>query len=104
MKSPPPVVSGGAKGVDSLGEWYANKNNIPIDRYIPDWKPNGIFDRGAGHKRNKIMAENAEALIAVWDGKSAGTKNMINNAVKLGLKYYVHKVTVEYYANKIWIY
>jgi len=65
------VVSGGARGVDSLGEWYANKNNLEIDRYLPEWNK---FGRGAGHIRNELMAKNADALVDIWDGKSPGTK------------------------------
>lgn len=84
------VVSGTAKGVDTEGEGWASLNEVPIKRFPADWKPNGVFDRGAGHKRNAKMAEYADALIAVWDGKSPGTRNMINEAAKRGLKIYVH--------------
>lgn len=85
------VVSGGAKGVDSLGERYANEMNLQLNVFIPDWDTHG---RAAGPIRNRKMAENAEALIAIWDGKSRGTKNMIETARKLGLLVYV-KLTVE---------
>ena len=80
------VVSGCAKGVDKLGEQYANDNNIPIEPCPADWK---TFGNNAGPIRNKKMAENSEALIAVWDGVSGGTKNMIDTAEKLGLMVYV---------------
>ena len=85
------VVCGGAKGVDSLGERYATEMNLQLNMFIPDWDTHG---RAAGPIRNRKMAENAEALIAVWDGKSRGTKNMIETARKLGLLVYV-KLTVE---------
>ena len=71
------VVSGGAKGVDKLGERWATAYHIPITRFIPDWNLSG---RSAGMIRNKQMAEYADALIAIWDGKSKGTKNMIEPA------------------------
>ena len=83
------VVSGGAKGVDALGEHYASVMNLPLHLYEADWEKNG---RAAGPIRNRKMAENADALIAVWDGKSRGTKNMIETATKLGLVVYVKKV------------
>ena len=85
------VVSGGAKGVDALGERYAESMNLALNVFEADWATHG---RAAGPIRNRKMAENAEALIAVWDGKSRGTKNMIETARKLGLMVYV-KLTVE---------
>lgn len=76
------VISGGARGVDTLGERWARENNIPVERHEANWKKYG---KSAGMIRNKIMADNAEALIAVWDGKSHGTKAMITIAVQQGL-------------------
>lgn len=69
------LVSGGARGVDRDGEYYAKLNNIPIKQFLPDWDKYG---KGAGFRRNTEMAEYADALIAVWDGKSNGTKHMIS--------------------------
>lgn len=83
------VVSGGAKGVDALGEQYADEMNLSLKIFRADWEKNG---RAAGPIRNRKMAENAEALIAIWDGKSRGTKNMIETATKLGLVVYVKRV------------
>ena len=83
------VVSGGAPGVDTLGEQYADEMNIPVHVYEADWDKHG---RAAGPIRNRKMAENAEALIALWDGKSKGTKNMIETATKKGLLVYVKRV------------
>jgi hypothetical protein len=81
------VVSGGAKGVDALGERYAEEMNIPLKVYNADWEKHG---RAAGPIRNKKMAENADALIAIGrvtkDGvMSRGTSNMIETASKMGL-------------------
>ena len=83
------VVSGGAKGVDRLGEEYATAMNLPLHIYEADWERHG---RAAGPLRNAKMAENAEALIALWDGKSRGTKNMIETATKRGLIVYVKMI------------
>ena len=87
------VVSGTARGVDLLGEKYANNYNLPIKQFKPNWTPNGILDRGAGHKRNIKMGNYADALIAIWDGKSKGTKQMIDYATSKGLKVFVHTVS-----------
>lgn len=82
------VVSGGANGVDALGERYAVEMNLNLHIYNADWETHG---RAAGPIRNRKMAENADALIALWDGKSRGTKNMIETATKKGLRVYVKR-------------
>ena len=73
------VVSGTAKGVDKLGEQYANENNIPIKRFVPDWQG---FGKKAGHVRNRQMGDYAKEhngmLVAFWDKQSKGTKGMID--------------------------
>lgn len=81
------VISGTAAGPDIYGEAWASENNIPIIRFFPDWRKYG---RAAGHTRNKEMADCGEALIAVWDGFSKGTKNMIDTANRQGLLVFVH--------------
>lgn len=78
------VISGGARGVDRLGEEWAAKRGIPIKRFIPDWT-----DKGAGLRRNVEMAEYADALIAIWDGESRGTAHMIAAAEARGLRVFV---------------
>ena len=83
------VVCGGATGVDTLGEEWANNKSLKVEYYYPDWKNHG---KAAGMIRNRKMAENAEALIAIWNGSSKGTKNMIETALKLNLLVYVKRV------------
>ena len=83
------VVSGGAKGVDALGERYAIETNRTLNIYAADWETHG---RAAGPIRNRKMAENADALIALWDGQSRGTKNMIETATKKGLIVFVKRI------------
>lgn len=84
------VVSGTARGVDRLGEQIAKDFSIPFVRFPADWEKYGKYQ--AGRIRNKQMAENADALIAVWDGVSSGTANMIDIARKLGLIVYIGMV------------
>lgn len=81
------VVSGTAIGVDQLGELWASENDIKIKRFPANWEKYG---RSAGFIRNAEMANYADALIAVWDGRSKGTKNMINNAKLKNLELYIH--------------
>lgn len=83
------VVSGGAKGVDEAGERWAILNDLPVKRFPADWAKNG---KSAGPIRNRQMADYADALVAVWDGKSPGTENMINTAEKLMLQVYVYEI------------
>lgn len=91
------VVSGSAEGPDKLGEQYAREFNIPIFQFIPEWKKYG---KKAGMLRNIQMGDYADALIAIWDGKSIGTKHMINYATKKGLKIFVK--IIEFKTSKEW--
>ena len=77
------IVSGHASGADSLGERYAQERGFQLETYPADWQAHG---RAAGPIRNAKMANVAHALIAFWDGKSRGTKNMIETARKYNLK------------------
>lgn len=83
------VVSGGAPGVDRLGEWWAASKRLPIRRFLADWKKYG---RSAGVIRNGQMAEYADALVAVWDGTSAGTANMIEQMKRAEKPVFVYEV------------
>lgn len=87
--TPTEIVSGGARGIDALGEEWAENNAVPVRRFPANWKSHG---RAAGPIRNREMAVYAEALVAVWDGSSRGTRNMIEEAKKRGLKVHVHMV------------
>ena len=79
------IISGHASGADHLGELYANSRNYVLNLFPADWAQ---FGRSAGPRRNEQMAQYASALpdtvqsllIAYWDGKSAGTKSMIDLA------------------------
>ena len=76
------VISGTARGADQMGERYARERGFQLRRFPADWEQHG---KSAGHIRNAKMADNADALIAFWDGQSRGTKNMIDNARRKGL-------------------
>ena len=71
------IVSGCASGADAIGERYANENGFKVEKYPADWKNLG---RSAGPKRNKQMAEISDYVICFWDGKSKGTRSMIEYA------------------------
>ncbi len=80
------VISGGCRGIDQCGEHYAATFGLEVERYPADWNKYG---RAAGPIRNALMAHNADCLLAVWDGKSKGTKNMIDEAKKAELRVFV---------------
>lgn len=68
-------------GADGLGEKWAELNNVPVKPF-PYLKQYG---KAGGPIRNRQMAEYATNLIAFWDGKSRGTKNMIDTAKEFNL-------------------
>lgn len=82
------VVSGYSGNVDLMGEKWAVESGLPIKLFEPDWSKG----KKAGPMRNRQMADYAEGLIAVWDGESRGTMNMIDEAHKLGKKIWVERI------------
>lgn len=83
------VLSGMARGVDSLAVRYAAENDLPLDPFPAQWSKWG---RSAGYKRNVEMARHADALIAVWDGNSPGTQHMLDVAKAHGLRVFVMRL------------
>jgi len=74
------IVSGGAKGADSLAERYSKEYNIKITIFYPNWKK---FGKSAGPIRNKEIIDYCDHVVAFWDGSSKGTKSSINIANRL---------------------
>jgi len=69
------IVSGTARGTDRLGERYAMEERLFLKQFPADWAQYG---KQAGYLRNVEMSEYADYLIAFWDGKSPGTKHMLD--------------------------
>lgn len=93
------VVSGRApRGADRYGEVWAESNNLPIKPFPADWHKHG---RAAGILRNIDMANYADALVAIWDGSSPGTKNMIDKAKSKGLQVFVWRIEHDAYTTRI---
>ena len=88
INEPITIVCGMAEGADKLGWQYAYDHNLDIDFYPADWNMHGKI---AGFIRNSKMAENADMLIAFWDGKSRGTDHMIKTMKKKNLPVKVYK-------------
>ena len=108
------VVSGGARGVDSLAIDWAKKHKVKYTVKKAEWNkldvPGAVieihhnddsqdlayryYNSRAGLQRNEEMGRYADALVAIWDGKSPGTKHMIDFMKSLGKKVYVMIVKV----------
>lgn len=71
------IISGGAKGADQLGAQFALEHDLELITLHPDWK---TFGKGAGVVRNTQIIQQADCVIAFWDGKSKGTKDSIAKA------------------------
>jgi hypothetical protein len=84
------LICGMAPGVDMLAHSYAKMCKIPIIECPADWVKHG---KSAGLIRNNEMATKAEGLIAVWDGKSNGTRDMIYKAKNRKLKVFVFDIS-----------
>ncbi len=86
------IVSGHARGADSLGERFANEFRLPFELHPAKWR---LLGKAAGMVRNAEMAKCSDALIAFWDGESRGTRHMINFARKRGLEVSVINTTLK---------
>ncbi len=82
------VVSGNSGNVDFAGEQWAESHGLPLRLFPANWK----LGRSAGPRRNRQMAEYADALILIWDGKSRGSFNMLGEATRKGLRIKVFEV------------
>lgn len=75
------IISGGAKGIDTLAETYADMIGISKQIIKPEYNKYG---KAAPLKRNEIIVNVSDMVIAIWDGKSRGTKYVIDYAEKIG--------------------
>ena len=74
------IISGGARGIDSCAKQYTLKNGLKYTEFLPEYDKYG---RAAPIKRNILIIDAAELVIAFWDGESRGTKFVIDNCAKL---------------------
>ena len=80
------VISGGARGVDSAAVQYAQERGLAVEVYPADWDRHG---KTAGFIRNQTIVDNADYVVAFWDGRSRGTMDTVNKAQAKGLPYEV---------------
>lgn len=74
------IISGGVNGINRCAKEFAVKNNIRYTEFLPEYK---IYGRYAPLKRNLEIIDNADFVLAFWDGKSRGTKFVIDNCRKI---------------------
>lgn len=91
------LVSGMAQGADRMGHYFAQQENVACYEFPADWDdleaPGAVikhtrygkpYNAVAGHNRNRRMGDFADGLLCYWDGRSRGTKGMIDYMVSLG--------------------
>ncbi len=79
------IISGGAKGADTIAKRWAMINNVDTEdlkaveyfEFLPDWESDG---KAAGFIRNKQIVDACDMVLAFWDGKSKGTEHTIKLA------------------------
>ena len=71
------IISGGARGADSLAIYYAQQNNIQFRVFLANW---GQFGKKAGFIRNVEIVDYSDVILAFWDGQSKGTQHTIKLA------------------------
>lgn len=93
------VVSGGAKGVDSVAEYTARMRGLQVEIYKPDWDKYG---KSAGFRRNADIVNAADHLTAFWYNMSKGTANSIELADKRGIPTTIYVTNPMMEKSKIW--
>lgn len=77
------VISGGARGADQLAKAFAERHGAVCTEYLPDWN---TYGKSAGMLRNlQMLEQEPDLVLALWDGKSKGTKHTIENAISRGI-------------------
>ena len=84
------IISGGAKGVDACAREYALQHGLKLTEYLPEYERYG---KAAPLKRNITIIENADLVLAFWDGASKGTKNVIDNCKKQKMPVKIYIIT-----------
>ncbi len=79
------IISGGARGADTLAKRYAVEHGIPLREFIPDWD---TFGKSAGFRRNEQIVKACDELVVLWDGISRGTKHSLELAQDAGKPVY----------------
>lgn len=82
------IVSGMARGADRLAWEFAKDNGVVCHEFPAKWNQ---YPRRAGFMRNEQMAQFSDGLLAFWDGKSPGTKHMIETMQRMGKPVHIER-------------
>ena len=91
------IVSGGAKGIDTCAKDYALRHGLKLTEFLPEYEKYG---RGAPLRRNITIIKYADLVLAFWDGKSRGTKYVIDNCKKRNIPVAVYQPAAGSEANE----
>ena len=91
------IVSGGAKGIDTCARNYALAHGLALTEFLPEYEKYG---RGAPLRRNVTIIEYADFVLAFWDGRSRGTKYVIDNCKKRNIPVAVYQPAAGSEANE----
>ena len=91
------IVSGGARGIDTCAKNYALFHGLKLTEFLPEY---GRYGKGAPLRRNITIIEYADLVLAFWDGRSRGTKFVIDNCKKRNIPVAVHRIATGTEANK----
>lgn len=83
------IVTGGARGIDTCAAAYAEEHGLPLTVFPPEYEKYG---RAAPFVRNRRIVDCADAVVAVWDGRSKGTFSVIKYCERVGKSVNVHIV------------
>lgn len=83
------IISGGAKGIDTCAKQYAQKKSLRYIEFLPEYN---VFGKAAPLIRNDKIIDYADIVIAIWDGKSKGTKYVIDQCIKLHKQIEIHRL------------
>ncbi len=91
------IVSGGARGIDACAKDYALRHGLKLTEFLPEYEKYG---RGAPLRRNITIIEYADFVLAFWDGRSRGTKYVIDNCKKRNIPVAVYQPAAGSEANE----
>lgn len=89
------IVSGGAKGVDSVAQARAEGRKMFVKVFKPNWRR---FGKSAGFRRNRKIVGSSDVVFAFWDGESQGTQHSMRLAHEMGKPLIVQKFAPKDYA------
>lgn len=83
------IISGGAQGIDKSARDFAYDHHIKIIEILPEYN---LYGKRAPLKRNDYIIDNADMVVAFWDGKSSGTGYVVSRCRRLGKRVVVYLV------------